>query len=402
MAERQPLSQTLRSLPAGIWLLGFVSLLMDVSSELIHSILPLFMVTVLGTSMVTVGLIEGIAEATAAIVKVFSGTFSDYLGKRKWILVTGYGLSALTKPIFPLANTIGWVFTARFLDRIGKGIRGAPRDALIADITPPPLRGAAYGLRQGLDSVGACLGPLLALLLMTLMAENLRTVMWLGAVPAILAVLLLATAVREPEHRQATGKKMTLSAATLRELPLHFWLVALLGSVFTLARFSEAFLVLRAQDSGIGLSHVPLVMVIMNVVYALLAYPAGQISDHRSPFALLLAGLAALIASDVLLALAHSPAPVYAGAVLWGLHLALTQGLLSKLVADTAPAEMRGTAFGLFHLVSGIALLLASLIAGLLWQRYGAFATFAAGAVFASITAAGLLLYRFAVPRNTA
>lgn len=402
MAERQHLTQTLRSLPTGIWLLGFVSLLMDVSSELIHSILPLFMVTVLGTSMVTVGLIEGIAEATAAIAKVFSGTFSDYLGKRKWILVTGYGLSALTKPIFPLANTIGWVFTARFLDRVGKGIRGAPRDALIADITPPPLRGAAYGLRQGLDSVGACIGPLLALLLMTLMAEDLRTVMWLGAIPAILAVLLLATAVREPEHSQTTSKQFAINAATLSQLPLHFWLVVLLGSVFTLARFSEAFLVLRAQDSGVGLSQVPLVMVIMNVVYALLAYPAGHASDHRSPLAMLLAGLIVLIAADILLALAHSPAPVYAGAVLWGLHLALTQGLLSKLVADTAPADLRGTAFGIFHLVSGVALLLASLIAGLLWQHYGAFATFAAGAVFATITAAGLLLYGFATSRTTA
>ena len=381
-----------RVLPTGIWALGFGSLLMDVSSELIHSLLPVFMVATLGASMLTVGVVEGVAEATAAIVKVFSGALSDYLGRRKLLLVLGYGLAALTKPIFPLAPSVGWVFAARFVDRIGKGIRGAPRDALVADIAPPQLRGAAYGLRQALDSVGALIGPMLAVVLMIGLADDIRTAMWFAVAPAFLAVALLLVYVREPERPAGPdGAKARLTLADARRLPLRYWLVVLLGAVFTLARFSEAFLVLRAQDVGLALGHVPLVLVVMNALYAGAAYPAGAAADRVSSRTLLLLGLALLMAADVVLALAGSALSVLAGAALWGLHMALTQGLLSKLVADTAPAELVGTAFGIFNVVSGGALLLASVIAGSLWSSFGASATFLAGAAFAGAAVVLLL-----------
>jgi MFS family permease len=372
--------------------MGFGSLFMDTSSELIHSLLPLFLVSVLGASMVTVGLIEGVAEATAAVTKVFSGALSDHLRKRKLLMIVGYGLAAVTKPVFPLATSIGWVFAARFVDRVGKGIRGAPRDALVADITPPQLLGAAYGLRQALDSVGALLGPLLATLFMFWFADNIKMAMWVAVVPAFISVALLMTYVREPAQESPdTAPRSALRLADARQLPLRYWLVVLLGAVFTLARFSEAFLVLRAQDAGLGLTYVPLVMITMNVFYAGAAYPAGAAADRMSQRSLLLIGLGLLIVADVVLAFAPSPGPIFVGAALWGLHMAFTQGLLSKLVAETAPAELRGSAFGLFNLVSGMALLLASAIAGALWSVYGPAGTFLAGAAFALVAAGGLL-----------
>ena len=382
-----------RALPGGILALGFGSLLMDVSSEAIHSILPIFMVRVLGASVQTVGLIEGVAEATAGVLKIFSGALSDYLGRRKVLMVLGYGLSALTKPIFPLAGSMGWVFTARFVDRVGKGIRGAPRDALVADIAPAELRGAAYGLRQALDSAGALIGPLLAVVLMVWVRGDIRAVMWVAVAPAFIAVALLMISVREPESGHAPGQGAALfTAADMKVLPLGYWLIVLLGTVFTLARFSEAFLVLRAADVGVALGSVPAVMIVMNAFYAGAAYPAGAAVDRRRPRAVLLVGVALLIAADVVLALAAGALAVFAGAALWGLHMALTQGLLSKLVADTVPAELRGTGFGIFNLVSGAALLLASLIAGALWSAIGPSATFLAGAGFAAAGAIGLVM----------
>jgi MFS family permease len=380
-----------RALPTTIWVLGLGSLFMDTSSELIHSLLPVFLVSVLGASMVTVGVIEGVAEATASFMKVFSGTLSDYLGRRKWLMVSGYALAAFTKPIFPLAHSVGWVFAARFVDRIGKGIRGAPRDALIADVTPANLRGAAYGLRQALDTVGAVLGPLLALAFMAWLADDIRTVLWIAAVPAFVTVALLILYVREPEPTDPVGAaRPRLTLADARRLPWRYWLVVLLGAVFTLARFSEAFLVLRARDVGLAIGYVPVVMVVMNVVYAAAAYPAGAAADRFRQRYLLLIGLALLVAADLVLAVAATPVVVFAGAALWGLHMAFTQGLLSKLVADAVPADLRGSGFGVFHLVSGGALLLASVIAGTLWSAIGPAATFLAGAAFAAAASAGL------------
>ena len=378
-----------------IWALGLVSMFMDTSSELVHSLLPVFMVSVLGASITTVGVIEGVAEATAAFAKVFSGAISDYFGRRKFLVVLGYGLAAITKPIFPLANSIGWVFTARFVDRIGKGIRGAPRDALVADITPPEQRGAAYGLRQSLDSVGAFVGPLLALAFMAWLANDIKAVLWVAVVPAFISVALLITLVREPDRVPSrTGPRLLFTRVDARRLPRRYWLIVLLGGVFTMARFSEAFLVLRALDVGFGLGYVPAVLIVMNVVYAVAAYPAGALADRFSRRKLLIAGLAVLIAADVMLTMAVAPLLVLLGSALWGLHMALTQGLLSALVAESAPADLRGTAFGVFNLFSGGALLLASVIAGALWTAIGPPATFAAGAIFALLAALGLLAYR--------
>jgi MFS family permease len=391
---RSRVAQTLRALPPGIWALGLGSLFMDMSSELVHSLLPVFMASVLGAGMAAIGLVEGVAEATAAVAKVFSGTLSDYLGRRKFLVVLGYGLAAVSKPVFPLAADIGWVFGARFVDRLGKGIRGAPRDALVADITPPELRGAAYGLRQALDSVGAFMGPLLAMVGMMLFAGNIKRVLWLAVVPAFIAVTLLVLAVREPERpERGKGLRVPITLAAAGRLPLAYWLVLLVGAVFSLARFSEAFLVLRAQSVGLALAYVPLVLIIMNVVYASVSYPAGLAADRVSRRMLLISGLAALVLADIVLALAAAPWHVLVGALLWGLHMGLTQGLLAKLVADAAPAELRGTAFGIFNLVSGAALLLASVMAGILWDRFGVQATFIAGACFAALAAAGIFVY---------
>jgi MFS family permease len=374
-------------LPAGIWALGFVSLLMDVSSELIHSLLPVFMVTTLGITMLMVGLIEGAAEATALIVKVFSGVLSDYLGRRKPLAVLGYGLGAMSKPLFALASTSGLVLSARLIDRVGKGIRGAPRDALIADIAPPAIRGAAYGLRQALDTVGAFLGPLLAIGLMLLWANDFRAVFWVAVIPAFLSVALLVFAVREP--RQAAGERRgnPIRRANLRRLGRPYWWVVAVGAVFTLARFSEAFLVLRAQQGGLATAWTPLVLIAMNLVYSAGAYPFGKLSDRMSHRALLAWGLFVLIAADLLLAASQAGPVLWSGIALWGLHMAMTQGLLAAMVAEAAPADLRGTAFGFFNLVSGLALLLASGVAGLLWDQWGAPVTFLVGAGF---TAAAL------------
>jgi MFS family permease len=378
-------------LPRGVWALGFVSLLMDVSSEMIHALLPVYLVVVLGTSMLAVGVIEGIAEATAAITKIFSGALSDRLGRRKLLAAAGYGMAALTKPVFPLAETVGWLIAARFVDRIGKGIRGAPRDALVADLAPPEMRGAAFGLRQALDTVGAFLGPLLAIGLMWLTADNFRLVFWVAVLPAAGAFLLIVLAVREPPRPPSLAPvRAPLSRAELAKLGRAYGWVVAIAAVFTLARFSEAFLILRAQGLGLSLALVPAVLVVMNLVYALAAYPAGMLSDRMDRRRLLALGLIVLIAADLALAFAGGLAAVALGVVLWGLHMGLTQGLLAALVADTAPAELRGTAFGVFHLVSGVATLLASVIAGALWDRAGPAATFLAGAGFAALALVGL------------
>lgn len=379
-------------IPTGVWVLGFVSMLMDISSEMIHSLLPLFMVTTLGASALLVGLIEGLAEATALIVKVFSGALSDYLGKRKGLALFGYALGALTKPLFALAPTLSVVLGARLLDRVGKGVRGAPRDALVADITPEHLRGAAFGLRQSLDTVGAFLGPLLAVGLMLLWANDFRAVFWVAVIPGLLAVALLLFGIREPEVHSSAKRSNPISRENLRRLSPAYWWVVGIGTFFTLARFSEAFLVLRAEQSGIPLALVPLVMVAMNLVYAASAYPFGKMADRMSHTRLLIVGLIILVAADLVLASSNHWSVVLLGVGLWGVHMGMTQGLLATMVADTAPADLRGTAFGFFNLASGIAMLLASVTAGLLWDAFGAAFTFYAGAVFCLLTLAGLAL----------
>lgn len=390
LAMTIPPQSTRQKIPAGVWVLGFVSMLMDISSEMIHSLLPIFMVTALGASALAIGLIEGLAEATALIIKIFSGVISDYLGKRKSLAVIGYAMGALTKPLFAVASTTGLVLTARLLDRTGKGIRGAPRDALMADIVPAQIRGAAFGLRQSLDTVGAFLGPLLAVGLMLLWNNNFRAVFWVAVIPGLLAVALLFFGVREPESPQTNKRSNPIKRENLKRLGVSYWWVVGIGAVFTLARFSEAFLVLRAQQGGIPVAFVPLVMVMMNIVYALSAYPFGKLSDHMSHKALLALGLIFLIAADLVLAISDHWSVVLAGVALWGVHMGMTQGLLATMVADTAPEDLRGTAYGFFNLVSGLAMLLASVLAGLLWDRLGASFTFYTGAMFCVIALIGL------------
>ena len=399
MTDQTQPARGLRAVPAGIWALGFVSLLMDVSSEMIHALLPVYLVTVMGASATIVGVIEGIAEATAAITKVFSGAISDWLGKRKVLAVIGYGLAALTKPIFPLANSVGWLVAARFIDRVGKGIRGAPRDALVADISPPHLRGASFGLRQTLDTVGAFLGPALAIVLMWLTADNFQAVFWVAVIPAVLCVIVLVVGVKEPERPAGLRRvKAPLSLSEMARLGPAYWWITAVATVFTLARFSEAFLILRAQSAGLALALMPLVLVVMNVVYSLAAYPAGALSDRVNKLNVLIVGLVLLIAADVVLALVPSLLGVTIGVVLWGLHMGFTQGLLASLVAETSPPELRGTAFGVFNMAGGVALLAASVVAGLLWDSAGPAATFAAGAGITAAALIGLIYLRRRMP----
>lgn len=389
---RKPSKSPLSQIPASIWVLGFVSMLMDISSELVHSLLPVFMVSALGASAFAVGMMEGMAEATALIIKVFSGTLSDYLGKRKVLAVVGYGLGAVSKPLFAIASSVGMVFIARFMDRVGKGIRGAPRDALVADIAPPAVRGAAYGLRQSLDTVGAFTGPLLAIALMLLWQNDFRAVFWVAVAPGLLSVAVLLFGVREPERSTNLRRINPIHWRELKRLSGVYWWVVAIGAVFTLARFSEAFLVLRAQQAGLPMAWVPLVLVAMNVVYALSAYPFGRLSDSMSHSRLLAWGLAVLIAADLILAFSGSLSLVFFGVALWGLHMGATQGLLATMVADAASADLRGTAFGFFNLLSGLTILMASTLAGLLWARLGPSFTFNAGALFCVLALAGMVL----------
>lgn len=386
--DSKPSGGKIGALPATVWSLGFVSLFMDISSEMIHSLLPIFLMSVLGASAEMVGLIEGIGEATASISKLFSGWLSDRIGKRKVLTLIGYGLGALSKPLFALAPSSAWVLGARFSDRLGKGIRGAPRDALIGDVTPPRLRGAAYGLRQSLDTVGAFAGPLMALAIMSFFNDNFRLVFWIAIIPGLIAVLVLALFVTEPQHKARGSARLPVRWADISRFSGFFWMAVGISVVLTLARFSEAFLVLRAQSAGLAVALIPLVLIVMNVVYALSAYPIGTLSDRLDRRAILLAGFAVLIAADLVLAFAPNIWMVMFGIGLWGLHMGMTQGLLAALVADAAAEDVRGTAFGIFSFVSGFALLIASVIAGWLWETIGPGATFLTGAGF---TLAGLI-----------
>lgn len=396
---RARMAAGLKGVPRSVWAIGFVSMFMDISSEMIHSLLPVFLVTGLGASVALVGVLEGVAEATASITKVFSGWISDRLGKRKLLAVIGYAMGALAKPVFPLAVTPFEVLAARFMDRIGKGVRGAPRDALVADLTEPGSRGAAFGVRQSLDTIGAFIGPIVAIVLMSVLAGNIRAVFAWAVVPAVIAVLLLVFGVEEPKHDTEArhAARAPIRWAEVRAMGHPFWLIVVVGMVFTMARFSEAFLVLRAQDVGLAIALVPVVMIVMNIVYAVVAAPAGALSDHVDKRVMLALGLGVLVLADLALALIPTIGGVLIGVVFWGLHMGMTQGLLATLVAEAAPVRLRGTAFGVFNLASGVTLLLASSFAGILWSGFGPGAAFLAGAAFAVVSLAGLAL--FAKPR---
>jgi len=395
MSHESPATKAERlRIPRTIWALGFVSLFMDLSSELVHSLLPVFLVTTLGASALTVGVIEGVAESTAMLVKIFSGAISDFIGRRKGLLLLGYGLAALSKPLFPLAHSAEVVLTARFLDRIGKGIRGAPRDALVADVSPPEIRGACFGLRQSMDTVGAVLGPALAILLMLWFAD-LQLVLWFAVIPATIAVALIVAGVKEPTQVSSEHTfRSPIHWRVLHEFSTGYWWVVIVGGVFTLARFSEAFLVLRAQETGLSVTWIPLVMVVMSIFYTFSAYPAGWLSDRMSRTKLLCVGMGLLVLADLVLAQSSSVIAMMLGVALWGLHMGFSQGILASLVADTAPGKLKGTAFGIFNLVSGVCMLIASVLAGGLWQSFGSGSTFFVGAVFAATALLLLLLKR--------
>ncbi|MFM0732688.1 MFS transporter [Paraburkholderia sediminicola] len=374
------------AIPPTVWTLGFVSLFMDVSSELVHALLPVFLVTTMGMSVTALGVLEGAAEATALIVKVFSGPFSDWLGRRKGLLLLGYGLAALTKPLFPLASTPAWVITARLLDRVGKGIRGAPRDALVADVAPPEIVGACFGLRQSMDTVGAFIGPALAIVLMFWFADHIRTVLWFAVAPAVIAIGLITFGIDESGRAPARRTfRSPLHWRALREFPSAYWLIVGIGATFTLARFSEAFLVLRAQQTGLDIAWIPGVMVVMSLTYSLSAYPVGKLSDLLDRRLLLALGMVLLIAADLVLGMGKSVVSVFIGAAVWGLHMGFTQGMLAAMVSETAPSTLRGTAFGIFNLACGLCMLLASALAGWLWDRFGASTTFLAGAALVAM-----------------
>lgn len=399
-AAQGPRRQAWRRIPKGVWGLGLVSMFMDISSEMIHALLPLFLVSVFGAPATVVGIIEGVAEASASITKLFSGALSDWLGKRKILAVIGYGLAAVTKPIFPLAGSVSMLFAARFIDRIGKGIRGAPRDALVADLTPRYLRGAAYGLRQSLDTVGAIVGPGIALALMWLTMGHFRTVFWVAVVPAAISVAILVWVVREPERpKAARAVKAPLSLRELRLLGGAYWWVTVVAAIFTLARFSEAFLILRWQSVGLPIEMAPLVLVIMNISYALSAYPAGVLADRINKLGIVMAGLAVFVVANLIMAAGDGVWGFSLGVALWGLHMGLTQGLMASLVADTVPTELRGTGFGAFNMLSGVAMLAASIIAGVLWDVAGPAATFLVGVAIALVALVGLLAVRLVYPQ---
>ncbi len=387
------LQNNLKKIPKSIWALGFASLFMDLSSELIHAVLPMFMVGTLGASMVMVGAIEGLSEAVSLIVKIFSGTLSDYLGKRKFLTVIGYSLGAFTKPFFPMADSVTAVFFARFADRVGKGVRGAPRDALVGDIAPPEIRGECFGLRQSLDTVGAFLAPVTAVLLMILYANDMRAVMWVAVIPAMICVAVLVFGVKEPAQKITDEeRKNPLTKENIKKLQRPFWLLVINASLLTMARFSDAFLILRAQNVGMKIEYVPLVLVVMNLFYLFSSYPIGVLSDKMPREKLLKIGIIILVVANSVLAIAHSLWMVCVGTALWGLHMGFTQGLLATMVTDKAPGELRGTAYGLFNLACGLAMLVASVIGGALWDSFGAGSTFISGAIFA--IASLILMYR--------
>jgi len=383
-----------RAIPGGVWALGLVSLFMDVSSEIIHGLLPVFLVTVIGANVATVGFIEGLGEAVALIVRVFSGALSDRLAQRKPLIIAGYLLGTLSKPLFALANGVGLVITARVSDRIGKGLRGAPRDALVADLSPASIRGAAYGLRQTLDSLGAFLGPLLGIILMFALNNAYRSVFWLAVIPGFIALGILILFVREPTRHKAASSSRRLLFTDVRSLSSSYWIVLAIGVVFTMARFSEAFLLLRAENLGLAPHWIPGILLVMSLFYAITAYPAGRLSDRIGRISLLIVGLLFLVCADTILAFANQVIWVVIGAGIWGIHMGFTQGLFSALVADTASEDLRGTAFGIYGLATGLSILFASIFAGWLWDIYGPRATFFAGAGFSIAALIGLLIYQ--------
>ena len=385
-------------IPRNVWILGFISLFMDLSSEIYHALLPAFITIALGLPATALGAIDGIAEATANFSKLFSGRFSDRSLKRKPWVMAGYGIAAVSKPLFPLAASAPAVMTARFFDRIGKGIRGAPRDAMLADESPPEIRGRAFGLRQTLDTIGALAAPLVAIGLMALFAGNIRSVFWIAIIPAAISFLLAALALREPEQHLAPLKRSPFFAG-FRDLNKDTKRLLQVGFLFTLARFSESFLILKGIEVGLSGALSPLTLAMFNLAFVVLAYPAGALSDKMSPRAIIMVGIIVLIAGNLIFATTSGFSGLTLGAILWGAHMAMTQGIFSRMIADSAPEHLRATSFGAFWFVTGFATILASLGAGWLWDREGSSAVFLMSAAIAAAAFAMLSLLSDEHPR---
>lgn len=380
---------TADKLDRNVWAAGLVSLLTDISSEMIVPVLPLFLTGVLGASAQVVGLIEGVAEFTASLVKSVSGWLSDRAGRRKPLMVLGYGVSNVVKPFLGLTGSWGQVLAIRFADRFSKGVRGAPRDALIADSTPTHLRGRAFGLHRGLDTVGAAIGPLTAALVLNLYAGNLRAVFWWTAVPGVLAVLLLVGFVRDT-GRRAAGAAPTAPSPVMRGWSLSLqplvprlrWFVVV-STVFAIGNSADAFLVLRAQGLGLSVALVPIAYFLFNASYAVLSYPAGALSDKIGRRPVLLGGFIAFALIYAGFGAARHSWQVWILFLFYGIYYAGTEGIQKAYMTDHVGAEQRGTAVGILNAWTGLAALPASLIAGVMWDRFGQPATFYVSAAIA-------------------
>jgi MFS family permease len=366
-------------------MLGLVSLLMGASSYMIISILPVFLVTVLGATVTSVGWIEGIAEATNSVAKIFSGTLSDRLGRRKSLVVLGYALAAFVKPVFAVAGDVATILFARFADRLGKGLRDAPRDALIADELPVRTRGAGYGLRIALFTIGCVCGPLLASLILFASGDDFRLVFWIAVIPALLSVAVLVFGVAEV--RQDNGD-LTFALRDLRRMPALLWGTIAVATMLALARFSQAFLLLKAKQVGVDAAMVPLFMTLMGLVYGIAAFPCGALADRIDRRVQIRVGIGVLFGCYLVLATATDPWQAALGAALWGLQMGIIEGLMAAAISDAAPANLRGTAFGLYYFCTGLASLAASVAAGILWAQGGPALTFTIGAAVAVLAGA--------------
>ncbi len=394
MSSHKPSVQSkkrLKNIHRNVWILGLVSLFTDFGTKAIQSILPLFLVSVLGANVSIIGLIEGIAESTASILKLFSGALSDYWGRRKELAILGYGLSTAIIPLFALANSPLWVLVARFGDRLGKGIRVAPRNALVADVTPIEQRGAAYGLRQTLDTIGAFSGPLVATIILLISGQNFRLVFWVALVSGIISVCLLVKGIRETPSSKEKRSKL-IQWDTFQQLGRNYWVLVLAATLFNLGHFSDAFLLLKAQHIGIANAWIPLSMIVMNFSYMLSAYPLGLLSDRMGRKQLLV--VAFWLFSLVYLGFAwvQQPQQIWGLFALYGVYLGMSQGILLALVADVTPSELRGTGFGVINLVIGIILLPANLLAGFVWETANPQIPFLLGSFLAILASFILLL----------
>ncbi len=375
----------------GVWIFGWVSFLSDVGSDMIFPLLPDFLTRTLKAGPAALGLIEGVAEATSSIMKMVSGWWSDRARRRKPLVVAGYSIAAAARPLVGLATSWGHVLAIRFTDRVGKGIRTAPRDALLAEMVPPERRGRAFGLQRAMDNAGAVVGPLLAAALLKFVVDDERSVFLLAAIPGLAAVLLLVLAVKETPKEPPPAD---LPRAPAQPLPRRLKVAIGIFSLFTLASSTDAFLILRAQDAGLELWQLPLLWAFFNGVKAAAGVPGGALADRIGHVRAIVLGWAVYAIAYVGFALVSTPGQLWGLFAFYAVFYALTEGAERALVADLAPAHLRGKAFGAFHASVGLTALPASVLFGVLWKVLGPRAAFLIGACVAVAAAAALLVFR--------